>query len=305
MIDKALARYCFRHPRAELIRHNENMTYKVSDGELAYVLRIHKPAQGFNLGLLCAGMDIKHRIADEMRLLEFLAARGNVRVQQVKPNACGQSVTTLCDGTAVTVLEWIEGATLDDIEITPEIACSLGAMLGRLHNNLAQCTFDSRYYYDSDLLAKMIDEANKASLCGKHTKIIVAALSHIRRYLHGARGSFIPVHADLSKSNLIYSSGSVVPIDFSLSGYCVPEMDLASAFSHINDDELNQRLLDGYKSSSRFQPTSAGIEACFCLQILLFVVCQHSRFANQAWFNEKLDHWCQAYFAPLCGNDAK
>ena len=49
MINKALNYYHFNNPSVELIRHNENMTYKITDTDKSYVMRVHKPTEGFRL----------------------------------------------------------------------------------------------------------------------------------------------------------------------------------------------------------------------------------------------------------------
>jgi len=47
-ISQAIKLYVFAQPKAELIRHNENMTYKITDFDKSYVLRVHKPVEGFS-----------------------------------------------------------------------------------------------------------------------------------------------------------------------------------------------------------------------------------------------------------------
>jgi len=303
MIDDALKYYQINNPTVNLIRHNENMTYKITDANKSYVMRVHKPTEGFSLDLLCLGKDRKDLVADEIKILQHLAGFENVHAQNVKLNIYEKPVTILMDGTPVTVLEWIEGNTLEDIDVTAEIANKLGIMIGKLHNSLAQTKFENRYHYDRALITVMIEEASKASKQGHfnefNANIIIETLSYIRDYLHCASSKFSLVHSDLSKSNLIYHKGVITPIDFSLSGYCIPEMDLASAFSHINNKALNQDILDGYKSICLFEPDDKGIEVCLSLQILLFIVIQHNKFASEEWFQDMIDNCCCEYFTPL------
>ncbi|MCL2416249.1 MAG: hypothetical protein FWD01_05475, partial [Defluviitaleaceae bacterium] len=70
VINRALELYSFANPNVELIRHNENMTYKIIDDMGSYVLRIHQPVDGFNLDLLLADMNKTTLIADEMAILQ-------------------------------------------------------------------------------------------------------------------------------------------------------------------------------------------------------------------------------------------
>ena len=163
MIDKALSFYDFDSPYIEFIRHNENMTYKVADNGKLYVLRIHKPSEGFDTNLLNSGKKRSDLILDELGILQYLAEKGKMQTQRVKRNTSGESLTMLDSEIPVTVLEWIDGKTLDDLTITVEIAYKLGAMIGGLHNDLAHCKFKHRYFYDNELLIKMIDEADQFS----------------------------------------------------------------------------------------------------------------------------------------------
>ena len=79
----------------------------------------------------------------------------------------------------------------------------------------------------------------------------------------------------------------------------LPEMDLASVFSHLDDDLLNGKVLEGYLSDGGSTVSDIAIKTCLCLQILLFIICQHNRFAGEKWFSHALDRWCAEKFAPL------
>lgn len=43
MIKETLAQYNIKNPSVEFIRYNENVTYKITDKNDKYLLRIHKP----------------------------------------------------------------------------------------------------------------------------------------------------------------------------------------------------------------------------------------------------------------------
>ena len=303
MINQALEHYDFNGPTAEFLRHSESMTYKVTDGEKSYVLRIHKPMEGFDVGYMRMGKTQAQQIASEIELLQFLYAKGNLATQAVIPNKHGNTVTLLDDCTPVTVLEWIEGETLSSIEITDEIAKKIGTMIGQLHTDVAGVTIKNRFNYDCALLSRMIEEADNAYIQGhfseKHTRIMKDTLQYIRDYFVSIDRDFILVHSDLDKSNLVWSNGRVIPIDFSLSGYCIPEMDLASVFAIFNDKALNPHILNGYQSVCSYVPDDNGIAACFCFGILLFLTSQHSKIAGEPWLNSKMDGWCNNQFLPL------
>lgn len=303
MINKALEYYGFINPNAELIRHNENMTYKITDNEKCYVLRIHKPIEGFNLDFLRMGNNSSDLIKGEIELLLYFAEKGNLLTQKVKLNKYNDAVTIIEDKIPVTVLEWVDGKTLETIEMTETVAYETGLMLGKMHNELINTKFKNRYRYDETLISKMIEETSIAMSKGhfneKHSKIITDTLSYMKIYFIDKSDKFILTHSDLSKSNLIYRNNTIIPIDFSLSGYCIPEMDLASVFVHIIYDKLNKIILDGYKSICKLKPDETGIDICYCFNILLFIVVQHNRIAGQPWLENKLDEWCENQFVPL------
>jgi len=303
VLNRALQLYGFVNPNVELIRHNENMTYKIIDEIGSYVLRIHQPIDGFNLDILLADRNKTALIADEMAILQYFEKKENFLTQKVKLSTCGNAIALLDNEIPVTVLEWIEGVTLESIALTPEIALNFGIMIGKTHNNLANLNLKNRYRYDGELLSRMLVEVSKALAQGHFTeqqaKIISDVLSYIKKYLTVSEERFIIIHSDLSKSNIIFANDKLIPIDFSLSGYCIPEMDLASAYAHINNEALNKEILRGYESVSEYKPNNTGIDVCFCLQILLFVVCQHNKFADESWFQDSLVRWCDEQFTPL------
>lgn len=49
LLAEALNQYSFQHPQVKMIRHNENQTYQVIDGQNQYLLRIHLPIDGFSV----------------------------------------------------------------------------------------------------------------------------------------------------------------------------------------------------------------------------------------------------------------
>lgn len=301
LISEAIQYYNLKNCKTELIRHNENMTYKVMDENGQYVLRIHKPIEGFNLGFLRMDFNSVNLIKDEMRLLKHLTINSDLATQRVVDNIYGDSVTVLEDGTPVTMLKWIDGCTLEKVHITEEICFELGVMIAKLHSAVKGLNLHNRYPYGEKLLTRMLEEADIAfsqgHLNSTQTEIIKNTLKCICDYLSELKQRVL-VHADLGKSNLIYQNGKIIPIDFSLSGVCVPEMDLASAFSHFNDETLNDCILSGYTSMGNLVD-SKGIDVCICFQILLFVLCQHNKAAGEPWFPGKIDSWCADRFAPL------
>lgn len=303
MIEEALSFYNFGVCSATLIRHNENMTYKVISEKGSYVLRIHQSVEGFDKELLRSDIDPLELLQGEIKLLESLRRYSKIRVQEIQKNKQGQQITALKGNVYVTVLEWVQGETLEQIEITEQIAFNLGVMIREMHDASYKMPFFTRYRYDGTLMDKMIAEvftgANKGHFTAMQAETLQKTLTRIRDYISSDPRINIMTHADLSKSNIILSTDGLTPIDFSLSGYSLPEMDIASMFSHLNSESLNQCVLAGYASIPGCPLDNAAIEYFLCLQILLFILCQHNKCANELWFGKKLDGWCEALFMPL------
>lgn len=304
MIEEALTYYAFHNPETVLLRHNENMTYQVKDEEGSYVLRIHKPVDGFQLELLRMGKSPLSLIQGEMAVLDYLGQYPALGTQQVIRNKQGHAVTLLPDGTPLTVLRWVNGDTLETVPMKTDLAYGLGEMLGRLHRILSGMPRQViRYGYDGRLLARMHREAATAERMGHLTPrqygIVEKTLVYMQDSITVSSLPNLLVHADLGKSNLLYDGTKLIPIDFSLSGYSLPEMDISSAFGHINDVDLNREVLRGYRAVSRFSIDEKQLDVFMCFQVLLFVLCQHMRIAGEAWFPLKMEGWCEEHFLPL------
>ena len=108
-LSETLSRYGLEGANAEFIRHNENLTYNIG-GE--YLLRIHKPKDGFSAESVFCGYDRTALRRTELELLKHLHDKG-MTVQLPVQNADGDLVTVLSDGTAATMLKWIEGRMFD------------------------------------------------------------------------------------------------------------------------------------------------------------------------------------------------
>ena len=307
MINEALKLYNFQNPKTTFLRHNENMTYKVCDDFGCYVLRIHKPIDGFNLGLLRLGKEQKDYIYGEIKLLEYLSDNSKLGTQKVIKNLANQSVSELEHGILVTVLEWIDGTTLDNIDISEETAFKVGVMIAALHNSMIGVQLPNRYQYNNMLITEMLSEVRvaleKGHFTDKQAEIVNKTLLFIRGYIQQNESSQILTHSDLSKSNLVFSNDRIIPIDLSLAGYALPEMDIASAYCHFNNQSHQNAIFEGYISTSKLEPNHLGIKVFMCLQILLFVICQHDKVFSESWFSGKTDEWCEQYFKPLITGD--
>ena len=302
MIEEAMRYYAFREPKVNFIRHNENMTYKIIDTDEVFLMRIHKPVEGFNLDILRAGHQQLEYVSSEIELLRWLYSLGEITIQSVVANRYGEDVTILDDGTPVTVLRWIDGISLEETDATPLVALEIGRVIGRLHT-ATKTHVGNHYQYDEDLITRMEREIDNAASQGHFDRysydVILNTLKYIKEYLINSVDRYILVHADLGRSNLICHDETISPIDFSLCGYCIPEMDIASVFAHIEDIALRQLVLQGYRASSETKIYDIGVEVCFCFQILLFAIGQYRKYSEETWFKERVHSWCEQYFIKL------
>jgi len=307
MIQQALALFRLDGAEYELIRHNENMTYKVTAQGKSYLLRIHQPTRGFELIGQPDATERRARIESEMALLAALHAGGDVPVQ--RPVACGKGSLTaaLPDGVCVTLLEWIEGAPLDCVEITPAILRRVGQMTARLHRFFEGYTapFEGYRYTQAMLpfIMRQIEEGAGAQVfTAPQAQAIEAALDEIRRRFDKLDQTHQKhaVHADLDKSNLLLEpEGNIAPIDFGLCGISHFLMDLGGLFGTFSQDAQRVELLRGYQDERGCAVNPYDIEPYFALQVMLFIACQHRRAGGWDWFGAAMERWCREIFTPL------
>ena len=104
-LSEALSLYYLEQPDAELIRHNENMTYKITDIDRRYVLRIHTPVGGFAPDLYNMDYSRNALIQSELDIIYALKTGTDLSVQTPVRGTNGDLVQVLTDGAPVTLLE--------------------------------------------------------------------------------------------------------------------------------------------------------------------------------------------------------
>ena len=68
-IEEALKNYNMLQEQIKLLRHNENMTIQVGED---FLLRIHKPVEGFSTGYMYETLDKKTARREELKFLSYL-----------------------------------------------------------------------------------------------------------------------------------------------------------------------------------------------------------------------------------------
>lgn len=300
MIEAALKHYNFKHPKAAFIRHNENMTYAVTDGEHKYLLRIHKAAEGLDFSMNYGDIPREAFIESEIEFLIKLHNSGNLKTQYPIRNNTGAYVTRLENGYLVTVLSWLDGSDLVNTTITEELVYQIGQMIGKLHNATAGITNIARIYYDEVYLSRVSNELRKAYEL-KHIEtqpyeLIETVLRHIEQIIAEEERNFLLIHADLSKSNIIDYNGNLSPIDFSLSGYGLPEMELGDIICSLHADEYIPALIEGYESITNHKINHSYIKAFTAWSVIGYIVTHHNKVYEDERFIKAMNRWCNTLF---------
>lgn len=296
LVQNFLEKYGITVQKIELLRHNENMTYRITAVEGEYVLRIHKSIDTMNLSLLSGCMKAEALINGEMELLEYLNKQSELGTQAPIKNRGGSFVTMVGEYYG-TLIRWISGECLEKEQINQKLAEKIGCMLADMHNALDSYESADRYSYGQELVERMLsfynDTLTHSTIGAEQLEIIGQTLEKIKTMLDENNDDMIVVHNDLGESNLLVSEENIVPIDFSLSGICVREMDLASLYCHFEDAGIRVAILAGYRQASLHKVCEKRIEICIGYQLLIFIFSQFQAIQSQGWFKEALGYWCE------------
>lgn len=308
---EALARYGLEGADVEFIRHNENITYRVIDprSNRQLLLRIHRPAGAFSLELFGASRHTKEALCAEMQIVECLGRTTDIPVQEPVRSDSGELVTRLQDGTPVTLLTWVSGNTLSDVELSSVTLQRVGEAVAQLHRfseDHPDRWRDQRYDYGEGMLphirARIFAARDVGALSLEQATAAEKAIQEIARRMRelnemaGTRGL---IHSDLSKSNLVLCERGIAPIDFCLCGYGHFAMDLGSLCSHFDSPGDRADILRGY---ARVHPGGIHpyfIEPFFAMQILLFIATHYGMAAQWNWFSGAMARWVNDAFEPL------
>lgn len=260
-----LTMYSISHPEIQLIRHNENITFKITDGlnNKEFLLRIHKPSIEGLFGL----QHTFEGISSEIKILQEINNKGLLYAQKPIANNLGEYITeckldNFNHPCYATILEWIEGGTLTLQEHNiKEIAFKLGQNLALFHNCLKEFKPSKdfiRPIYDVDRIDSAIDdlkycvEVNLFSI--EHYDIIKRVLIVVKNQIHelnSRENAFGIIHADFQLGNIVVNNDNPCIIDLGFCGFGNYAFDLGSAAT-IFPSELRQDFLQGYSSKASF-----------------------------------------------------
>lgn len=296
LILEALKHYGLEGNPWTLIRHNENMTVQVGE---RYLLRIHVHKEGFSTDAYYEGLDRMEIRRTELAFLLHLAAHG-MPVQTPVPNRNGEYLTVLSGGVCATLLKWLPGHTPNEEDVAKDVYFRAGVMTAKLHRAAAGFHAETILHYDASLCRRLLDW-----LAAVHQEGLLAAEhAHVLREacrvmgLRLGSGERITVHADLSSSNIIVTKEGLVPIDFSLMGVGHPMMDISSLYGSVNGVDARKAIAEGYRAEGGVI-SFPELDACFALNILLYIVLHLNSCAHEERFINNLNRWSRQTFQPL------
>ncbi len=295
-LEEALSYYKIDALDVTLIRHNENLTYRIGS---EYLLQIHEHVEGFNTEYIYEGLDRIELRKTEIEFQEHLKKHG-MTIRETVENYCGDRITKLSDGTFVTVSRWIEGESLDKFELNDELCCQIGDLIARLHRNAIGFQASSVISYDKkhcECTKKRIQSLEDKGLDIVFSNIMQIACDAVESTLQKVQNEFIMLHGDLSSSNILKTSKGLVAIDFSFLGMGHPMFDLAVLFGNIGGLPRRQKIVEGYRNAGGIINYEA-LDACFVLSLLDGIGIHFEQWSKQDWFNPRMKRWYKETLEP-------
>ena len=282
----------------EFLRHNENLTYKITGAdEQRHLLRIHKPVtQAFHMMPMSSAL-----LESELLWLEALACDTNIKVQTPVRNRFNKLVTQIADGSPLfcTMLNWVDGeGMLIDTPEAPNLMSELGELIAGLHSNAGKWapppgfirpSYDAeRFHTVVEILRESVEmgilTSDELELMEETAKQAVTEMVALRK----TTGSWGLIHADISPGNLLVSDGVLMPIDFSLCGFGPYAWDLGSGLANFPSD-LRKYTLEAY---CNLRPLPADhlrlMEGCCVLGILSCFAFNLQNPAKLEWLHRRM-----------------
>lgn len=295
-IQEALSYYNITVSDTELLRHNENLTYRVGKDHL---LQIHKPSEGFSAGFFYEGISRIELYDSELALTEHLNKQG-MQMRSVIENRYGERITKLADGTIVTVSKWIEGESLDKLELNDALCYQIGEMLAGLHQKVKDFRVSPVKSYGKqhcECTKSRIQELEDEGISAVYSTVMQRACDCVGTVLEKVQDEFLILHGDLSPSNILKTSEGLIPIDFSFFGLGHPMYDLAVLFGNISGLARRQQMAEGYRNaggSIRYDV----LDACFVLSLLDCIGIHYDQWSRQDWFMPRMQRWYKENLVP-------
>ncbi len=303
MVRRALQSYHFTDPEISFIRHNENITCRVTEDGERYVLRIRNPVEGFSLKLLGGGSP-EELMRGEIGLLLHLSEKAPFPVQKPVKNRFGEYMTVLEGGIPAQLLKWIDGEPLTGENIG-QYTQELGKLAAQI-NSAAEGFSGERVFYMRGLVGRMKAElgsaGEKGHLTGEQVSMcrnLLDQIGDIMTVLDVRPGTKCLIHADLSEGNLIKTGAGLAPVDFSLSGYGYRAQECGMLAFGFQEEKEREAVRLSYERASGIPIEKRHMNAFGIFSILLFVTLQHDRHWEQEWFQNSMIRWRDTLFSEM------
>lgn len=287
LLTEALQAFGLTH--ADYIQQHENAVYRADE---KYLLRIHKASEGLHVD-----HDPFRRQA-ELALLTHLADAG-MNVQR----PLGE--TMLSDGTHATLLTWLAGHHITEAEFTEDMQHQIGAMTARLHQLAADFRHPDMRRYDA---AHIVRLANALQQMGERHRLNMGEIAVacqaarvIADRLGSASAAFVPIHCDLSQSNILLTEDGPVPIDFSLCGIGHPMHDLGILLGNTSTQAQRSAMAKGYADAGGRIELPL-LDAGYTLGLLEALDFHADIWPKEEWFAPRLTRWVKEQLQPLAEN---
>ncbi|MFL1671861.1 phosphotransferase enzyme family protein [Paenibacillus dendritiformis] len=309
---EALSHYEIQSPIITFIRHNENLTYKITDESgSAYLLRVHKPVHAELHGL----QHSKAGLNGEMELLQALGENTALNVQKPVRNREGEFVTRIGDGDGFvhcTMLHWLEGRdSQPDDFASREDALRYGRQVGMLHRFTSGYTPEpaaSRPTYagigeNEAMLERLTYGREHGIFAPGDFSLMREAFQlineRLRRY-EPEPGTWGIIHADINRANVIVTDRGFTLIDYCLYGHGYFMYDAAGGALSV-PSERRTDFMEGYEEEF---PSIRGdsmklLEGFMLLNIFGYYSFHMMNTAVHPWMRERLPSFCANMVAPF------
>ena len=295
-IQEALSHYNITASEIELLRHNENLTYRVGND---YLLQIHEPVDGFSAEFIYEGVERIEIYKTELAFLAYLKNKG-MQIHEAVKNRHGELITKLQNGTYVTVSKWLEGESLDKLELNDEICYQIGEMLASLHQKAKGFRISPVKTYGKqhcECTKKRFTALETLGLSTEYSAIMQKCCDRAGTVLEKSEDEFQMIHGDLSASNILKTPDGLVPIDFSFFGMGHPMYDLAVLFGNFSGLLRRQQMAEGYRNAGGTISYEI-LDSCFILTLLDCLGIHYEQWSKQEWFAPRMQRWHKENLEP-------
>jgi len=310
-LDNLLSLYSIKNYYFRFIRHNENLVFRINDLEKknTFILRIHYPKNSGFIGI----QQKKGAIESELTWLKALNDNTDLILQHPVSGIGNQFVQQFFVNRMLlntTLLTWVEGEEFDQEAINAErLVYQLGCLQYKLHEQSKKWNTPPGFYrisYDENLFQKYLILLKKGVvkkiIQNNHYNQLYQCAEFLLKLVHTLernRENWGLIHADLAGNNLIVKEDTIIPIDFSLSGFGYYFLDLAISAGNLKK-YLRPSLLKGYGLKGDYRELRF-IEAFFLMIVIISASRNIDNPGWRGWFNKRLpviaDEYCEKFMA--------